>query len=164
MAVSADILRAWRHPRQVMARHLSQGLREDRALIFLMLGCALAFVSQWPRLALASRLDPSTPLDARLGGALLAWMFIAPLAFYLIAAVSHVIARMIGGQGSWFGARLALFWALLAASPMWLLNGLLAVVPGAQGLHNTAGAIALAGFVVIWLASLREAEFGGGQS
>ncbi len=161
MAVSTDILRAWRHPRQVMAGHLSQGLREDRALVFLMLGCALVFVSVWPRLVLESRLDPATPLDARLGGALLAWMFIAPLALYLIAAVSHVAARMVGGHGTWFGARLALFWALLAASPLWLLNGLLAVVPGARALHTVTGAIALAGFVIIWLASLIEAEFGG---
>ncbi len=161
MALSADMLASWRHPRRVMARLLAAGRREDRALMFLMLGCALAFLSQWPRLMRASLDDPSTPLEARLGGALVAWLFIAPLALYVIAALSHVAARMLGGRGSWYGARLALFWALLAAMPMWLLNGLLAGLAGGGPLHDIAGAIALAGFVIIWLASLYQAEFGG---
>ena len=86
------------------------------------------------------------------------WLFIAPLALYAIAALSHLIARALGGQGSWYSARLALFWSLLAASPLWLLNGLVAgfIGPGLQ--LGLTSAIALAVFLIFWGLSLIEAE------
>ena len=118
------------HAREVLRRKLAGGAREDRALATLFGACLLIFVAQWPGLSRAAHLEPEIPLDARLGGALMAWLFIAPLAAYVIAAVSHAVARLLGGRGSWFGARLALFWALLAASPLWLLNGLVAGLIG----------------------------------
>jgi len=160
MAVSRDILRSWRHPRRVMARHLALGQREDRALIFLMLACAMIFISQWPRLAEAARLDPSTPLDARLGGALFGWFFVAPLAMYGLAALSRLLARLLGGQGSWYSARLALFWSLLAVAPLWLINATITTIDKTGLLGGLSGIIALAAFVVIWLSSMIEAETG----
>ncbi len=161
MGISLDILRAWRHPRQVMARRQDEGVREDRVLVFLMVACFLIFVAQWPALVRAANVDPSIPLDARLGGALMAWLFIAPLVLYLIAALSRLLARLFGGKGSWYSARLALFWSLLATSPMLLLNGLLAGVPELAILQTLVGGLALAGFFVIWLASLIQTEGGG---
>ncbi len=161
MAVALDILRAWRHPRRVMARHLDAGRREDRALIFLMLGAFLMFLAQWPRLVRLAALEPGTPLDARLGGALLGWLFIVPLAFYALAAVSRLLARVFGGRGNAYGARLALFWALLASAPAWLLYGVLVGLVGPGGPVRAVGALALGGFFVIWLASLFESETGG---
>ena len=160
MGAALDTLRAWRHPRQIMGLRLSEGVREDRALIFLMVACFLIFVAQWPRLVRDATLDPSTPLDARLGGALLGWLFLVPLAFYAFAALSHLIARMLGGKGSWFSSRMALFWALLAAAPMWLLNGLVTALVDVTWIRATTGAIALGGFLLIWAASLIEAESG----
>jgi hypothetical protein len=47
-----------------------------------------------------------------MGSRLMALVFIAPLFFYLLAAISHGVARVLGGKGTGFGARLALFWAL----------------------------------------------------
>ncbi len=160
MSVTRDIVRSWRRPREVMRRHLALGRREDRALIFLMVACIIIFVGQWPRLSREAFFDPSMPLDARLGGALFGWLFVAPLAFYVIAALSHMVARLFGGRGSWFGARLALFWSLLAASPLWLLVGLVAgfIGPGVE--LSVTGAIALLAFLVIWILSLVEAESG----
>jgi len=161
MGLAVEIISAWRHPRRVMARLLSAGQREDRVLMFLMLGCLLIFISRWPDLARLAQLEPTPPLNARLGGALIGWLFIAPLIFYALAAVSRLVARMFGGRGSWYSARLALFWALLAASPLWLLNGLLAGFGAQPVLQNLVGAVALAAFALIWLSSLREAEFSG---
>jgi hypothetical protein len=160
MGISLDILRSWRHPRRIISQRLDEGVREDRVLVFLMAACALIFVAQWPALVRASNADTSIPLDARLGGALLAWMFIAPLVLYLVAAISRLVARLFGGTGTWYSARLALFWSLLAASPMLLLNGLLAGLSGVAIVQSFVGALALAGFFVIWLAALIETEGG----
>jgi hypothetical protein len=141
---------------------LARGEREDRALATLMGACFLVFVSQWPILSRQAYLDPSVPLDARMAGALMGWLFIAPIAAYVMAAASHLLAKVFGGRGTWFGARLALFWALLAASPLWLLNGLVAGIIGPGQALNLVGVIAAGAFVVFWGAGLWEAERGKG--
>ena len=160
MPVSTDIVRTYRAPRQVMREKLANGVREDRALATLMGACLLIFVSQWPVAAREAFLDPSVPFDARIGSYLQGIMLIWPLLAYAIAALSHLIARLFGGRGSWFGARLALFWALLAASPLWLLNGLVEGLIGPGPALALVGAIAFGAFLVFWGAGLWEAETG----
>jgi hypothetical protein len=160
VSVIADILHAYRRPRTAMRRHLAAGAREDRALGFLVLACLLIFVAQWPRLARQAHLDDAVPLQALIGGALMAWLFIAPLAFYAIAAVSAAVARMMGGRGDWFASRLALFWSLLVISPLLLVNGLLAGFLGAGGASMMVGLVVLALFLYLWGAALVEAELG----
>ena len=158
MQITADIIRSWLHPRKVMARRLSEGAREDRALAYLMIACVVIFVSQWPRLARDAQIDPSTPLDVRLGGTLFGWLFVAPLALYLIASLSHLLARLLGGKGNYFAARIALFWSLLSVTPLWLLNGLVAGIIGPGPELTVIGGISLAVFCVVWISSLIEAE------
>jgi hypothetical protein len=158
MGVAADILRSWRHPRLVVNVRMADGVREDRALAILMGACVMIFLSQWPRLVRDAGLDPTTPLDVRLGGTLFAWLFVAPLALYLIAAISHLVAKIVGGTGSWYSARLALFWSLFVAAPLWLLNGLVDGLLGPGIAVTLTGGLALLAFVVIWVASLIETE------
>lgn len=160
MSVTNDIVLTYRAPRRVMRRKLAGGSREDRVLATLMGACVLIFVAQWPVLSRQAFLDPTVPLEARLGAALLAWLFFVPLAAYLIAAATHVLARLLGGRGTWFGARLALFWALLAASPLWLLNGLVAGLVGPGPALTLVGAVAFGVFLVFWGVGLWEAERG----
>ena len=161
MGLAVDILRSWLHPRRVMADHLARDKREDRAFMYLILACVMIFVSRWPGLAREAELDPGTPLDMRLGGALFAWIFIAPLGLYLIAALSRLISRLFGGRGNWYSARLALFWSILAATPLWVLNGLLVGYALPSLVQAGIGVVALAAFVLIWLSSLIQAEFAG---
>lgn len=158
MQITADIVRSWLHPRTVMARRLSGGVREDRALAYLMIACVVIFVAQWPRLARDAQIDPSTPLDVRLGGTLFGWLFIAPLALYAVALLSHLLACLLGGKGNFFGARMALFWSLFAVAPLWLLNGLVAGIIGPGPELTLTGGISLAVFFVVWISSLIEAE------
>ncbi|MEE3359465.1 MAG: YIP1 family protein [Pseudomonadota bacterium] len=160
MPVTTDIVASYRRPAQVMRRLLSAGTREDRALAMLMAGCVLAFISQLPRLAREAHLT-GEELNPMLGGALFAWLFIAPLMFYLIAALSHLVARLFKGKGDWFGARLALFWAFLAASPLMLLNGLTAGFVGPGAALTLVGFVWFVVFMVIWLVSLKVAETDG---
>jgi len=160
MAVSTDMLRAWRHPRALMREKLGQGPREDRALALLMAACGLLFVAQWPVHARAAYLDPTTPLEARLGGALLGSLFLLPLLAYAVAGLSHLVARAVGGKGQGFGARLAFFWALLAVAPVALLQGLVAGMIGPSPGLIAVQLLAGGGFLWIWLSMLVEAERG----
>lgn len=158
MGLTGDILASWRHPRATIRRQLAGGVQEDRALMLLMLGCGGLFVAQWPRLAREAALDPAVPLEARLGGALLGLLFLAPLALYALAAVSHLLARLLGGRGSFGAARIALFWSLVVALPGFLLHGLAQGFLGAVPATRILGWAVLAVFLTIWFLSLSEAE------
>ncbi|WP_108816050.1 hypothetical protein [Loktanella sp. Alg231-35] len=166
MPVTQDIVRTWRGPRRVMRDLLGQGKREDRAIVYLMVSCFLIFVAQWPRLRrVADGYEPSPwPADMNFEGMMTYTFFSAvivlPLFMYGIAALSHQIAKVIGGKGTWYGARLALFWTLLAMSPMILFYGLVRglIGPGTQA--ALVGGIGAAAFVIIWVQSLREVESG----
>lgn len=158
MSVTLDILESWRRPRVVMRRKLAEGLAEGRSLAMLMGACALIFVAQWPRLAREAHLDPSVPLEGRLGATLFALIFVAPLMFYVGAALSQGVARLLGGRGQGAAMRLALFWALLAVSPAMLLHGLLSGFLGpVPGVAVVGAGVALA-FVYIWGANMIEAQ------
>jgi len=164
MAVTADIVRTWRGPRAVMCGLLAQGKREDRALAYLIVFCLLVFVAQWPRLTRAAAgfdLAPGTEpreLVQLMTYELFAWITVWPLAFYALAAVSHLIAKAFRGRGTHYNARLALFWSLLASVPLLLLYGLMVGFLGpVTGTHLVGAAWVLA-FGWIWSLSLWEAE------
>ncbi len=164
MAVTADIVRTWRGPRAVMRDLLSRGKREDRALAYLIVFCLLVFVAQWPRLArTAAGFDLAPGTEPREIGQLMtyelfAWLTVWPLALYGLAGISHLIAKAFRGQGTFYSARLALFWSLLATVPVLLLYGLMAGFLGQVAGTHLVGAVWIVAFAVIWLQSLREAE------
>ncbi|MTH36564.1 hypothetical protein GL279_18425 [Paracoccus limosus] len=147
------IMASWRRPGRVVA-----GLRgtPDRVLIALLMAAMLVFlIAQAPGHARAAHLDPAVPLQARMGGAILAVLFVMPLLAYALAALVAALSRLTSKPVSGLESRLALFWALLAVSPAMLLAGLTAGLVG-PGLplaltHWLAGL----GFLVIWGAGLR---------
>lgn len=161
MALTTDILASYRRPRTVL-RRLQGDRREARILVYLMLGCGLIFIAQWPRLAREAHLDEDVPLDALLAGALFAWVFIAPLVFYALGGILSLILRLAGPVDG-FALRLGVFWAVLAAAPLFLLYGLAAgfIGPGVQSL--VLGLPALAAFISILVAGLRVALEPGSQ-
>ncbi len=159
MAVSTEMLRSWLGPRSAMRRQLA-GASEGRALAYLIAACGLVFVAQWPRLAREAHLAPEVPLEARVGAALIAWLGLAPLLLYGIAAASHLAARALGGRGTWLGARLALAWSLLVAAPLVLLHGLVAGLLGPGPALTLTGGVLAAGFLGHWALALIEAESG----
>lgn len=158
VTLAGDILASYRRPGVVVRRRLGSADRaEARALMTCMLACFLVFVAQWPRLRRESHLT-GQDLDMLLGGALLGWLFIAPLILYGAAGLSHFLARLVGGRGSYTEARMALFWALLAAAPLWLLWGLVAGLGGAGLLLDLVGLLALAAFLGLWAGGLFAVE------
>lgn len=165
MAVTTEILRTYRAPRAVIRNLLDAAASDDkpegRALMWLMAACVVIFVGQWPVARATAIADPDgVPLDARLAGALFAWIFIAPLLAYGIAAASHLVAMLFGGRGSWLGARIALFWTLLCVSPLMLFHGLTTgFFLGGPETAISGGLVTLA-FFALWLISLIEVERG----
>ena len=162
MSVVRDIAATWRRPRAVMRGLLAQGRREDRALAVLIAACLVIFVAQWPRLSreahLAGGAEGVPPLEAQLAISFFAMLMIWPLLAYALAALSHLVARALGGRGTWFAARLALFWALLASTPAWLLYGLVSGFIGPGLAQSIVGGSLLLAFVAIWGICLLVAE------
>jgi hypothetical protein len=148
MSVTSDIVESYAAPGRVVRRKLENGPREDRALATLMGALGLSFVAEWPGLMHAAATDPSVPLDARIGGALMGLMFLAPLIAYGLAALLRLGARAAGLPVDWFSARLVLFWAMLVTSPLMLILGLAAGFAG-PGFANLGGFVVLA--VFLWV-------------
>ena len=88
----------------------------------------------------------------------LAWLMVWPLMLYVLGSVLHVFAKLLGGKGSFYSARLALFWSLLAVSPLALLYGLCAGLLGQVASTQLVGVFWIGGFVAILGASFYEAE------
>ncbi len=157
MPVTADIVATYRGPGRVVRRLLDMGPREDRALAFVMAFCGVGFIAQLPRLARQAHLD-GEDLNMLMGGALLGSVIILPLLLYLVAWITHLGARLFGGKGTSYGARLALFWALLASTPLVLLNGLVAGFIGPGPALTLAGLTWVAVFAWFWASGIRQAQ------
>ncbi len=157
MAVTTDILATYLHPRDVIRRHMARGRSEPFAFTLLLVFLVLAFVGQWPQAAREAYLAQEASVAPRLLPRALAVLATVPL-WYGVAAVSRLAARAVGGQGSWYGARLALFWALATISPLMLLQGLVAGMIGTgPALWVVSAGVGL-GFLWLWLVMLHEVE------
>jgi len=137
---------------------LAMGQREDRAIMWLMIGCLIVFLSRLPALQREAVLGQGD-FSRDAAYAFFGLMMIAPLMFYGLAAVGRGVARLAGGRTSGFGARLALFWSWLAATPLILFYGLLVGMNGAAAAGTQAiGLLWVVVFAVFWVQSLREAS------
>jgi hypothetical protein len=157
MPVTTDIVQSWRSPRAVMRSHLARGPSEPWAFSLLVAFMIVAFVAQWPGVSRNAFYSPDKPIAAQMFAIGMGILAFIPV-WYLLAAISHWIARALGGQGSHYRARLALFWALVTVSPLMLLLGLVKgmIGPGpGLVLISTITGVAFLGF---WILNLIEAE------
>jgi hypothetical protein len=157
MAVTRDIVEAHWHPRRVMSRLMAMGVREDRALAMLMGACLVLFMSQWPYRARQAHETGGTLTDTIQHDAV-GLIFVLPLLAYALAALLRLFTRAFKAQADFYSARLALFWALLASTPMLVLAGMVKGFIGPGPAHTAVGAIWLVIFLWILINSLFEAE------
>lgn len=157
MPVTLDIVASWRRPRAVVRRLLGQGRSEPFAFSLLVTGLILLWVSLAPFLAREAYFNPEQPLLQRLLAAALAMAATVPF-WYLLAALGHIVARIMGGKGSYYGGRIALFWALVATAPALLVSGLVRGMIGLGAAANLTGTITALVFVLFWAVMLHEAE------
>jgi len=160
MAVTDDIVATYRGPGRVVRGLLNREKREDRLFILLFVGCVIVFVILAPREARLAHIDDTVPLVARLYWSAFFWVLIMPFVFYLVAALSRVISLPFHSDLSWYGARMALFWAIIAAAPVGLLFGMVAglIGPGVQ--QKIVGLLWIGVFLWFWLAGLWAAKEG----
>lgn len=162
MSLLADIAATWRDPAAAMRGAADGPVREDRALATLMLAMALMYLARLPDLARQAAIDPAVPLDARMGITLFAMLFVVPLFAYAVAFASHLTLTALGRPGRAYGARLALFRALLAISPAVLAQGVLVGLAGAANpAARLAGVVVFGLFLWVWLKSLAAARPAG---
>ena len=95
--------------------------------------------------------------DQLFGTAFVAWLMIAPLAFYVLAWLAQIVLRAFGLRSDGYGARLALFWSLLAATPLALLLGFVQGLNGPGAGASLAFALWIGAFLVFWVQTTREA-------
>ena len=161
MALTSDILATYRGPGKVLQSLLNRGRSEPFALSIVMAGCVVAFVAQWPRISRESYLTGDNG-EGYLSyySAFIALVFIMPIVLYVLAAISHLGAQLLGGKGSGYSARMAVFWAFLASSPIFMLHGMVAgfIGPGTQ--LSAVGLLWLLVFGWFWISGLRQAEWG----
>jgi hypothetical protein len=159
MTVSRDLVATWRSPRAALRRHLARGKSEPFAFTLLLVFLILAFVGQWPVAAREAFLANEPSVAPRVLARAFAVLATIPF-WYGLAALSRVVSRALGGKGSWYSARVALFWALATVGPLMLLQGLAGGLigpgPGLWLLNSVAGIA----FLWLWLTMLHEAERG----
>ncbi|MSU89959.1 YIP1 family protein [Rhodobacteraceae bacterium 2CG4] len=161
----AAIAASWRDLRGGARRRLAQRPSEAGLLAHAYLAAGLAFVAGLPQaVADARALDQPDALAGVLAGRLFAALFLFPLLLYALAAAQRLVARGFGGRGSFYSARVTLFWTVIVALPLVLAEGLVsALVPalpprGGALLGAAASALAGLGFVWIWATMTAEAE------
>lgn len=157
MPVTTDIVSSWRAPRAVMRSHLARGRSEPWAFSLLVAFMAVAFVAQWPSASREAFFDPQKPIAAQMFAIGMGMLAFVPV-WYLLAAIGHWLAKLLGGQGDHYGARLALFWALVTVSPLMLLLGLVKGMIGPGPALVAVTTITGVAFLVFWVLNLSEAE------
>lgn len=151
MSVVGEILATWRHPDGPVGRLLSAGPREDRSLMILIAASVLMFVARTPDLARRAAMNPEVPLQAQMGITLFVMLFMIPVLAYALATISHFVMQALGRQGSAFGARVVLFWAMLAVVPGLLLHGLLSgLIGGETAGTRMVGLVVFTAFLWFW--------------
>ncbi|RYH10518.1 YIP1 family protein [Tropicimonas sp. IMCC6043] len=163
MSATGEILRTYRAPRAVIRRLLGALSGDDRPearlLVYLLAGCFIIFVGQVPGLLALPVVAPDAPpREAILGITFFGWLFVWPLLFYGLAALAHLAARAFGGRGDTRGSRAALFWTVLAVSPLMLLRGLVETGFGPGPALMAADFVVGVAFCALWVISLVEAE------
>lgn len=156
MPVTQDIVAMYRRPRRVVRRLYAMGPREDLAIMWLMAGCFLVFVSRLPALQ-REAVNTGADLQQTTVYAFFALLMILPLVFYAIAAVLYLVTRVLRPAATGYGARVAVFWGWLAATPVALFYGLLV---GFNGLDHPGtvmmGAVWLVVLFWFWISGLAE--------
>lgn len=156
MPVTQDIMRTYRAPRRVVRRLYAMGPREDRAIMWLMVGCFLMFLAGLPGLQRDS-VQNGTDFQQATIYAFFALLMLLPLVFYGIAAVLFLLTKLARPAITGYGARIAVFWGWLAATPLALFYG---VLVGFNGVDHRGtvliGALWLAVLLWFWISGLAE--------
>ncbi len=158
MTIANDLVLTYSRPGEVFRNKLASP-EESRSFIYLITGCLLLFLGEFPRLVQLSATPSSVvPLEARVSGYFLAIMIIAPLIFYAFAALAALALRLGQRRISWHQSRIVLFWSLLVVAPWTLVLGIARVAPGLHIAYVTMSWAVFLLFVCLWVFGLAQAS------
>lgn len=158
MSLTRDMLQSYRRPSGPFTRQLREGVSESRILAYLMISVLVIFVAQLPRLSREAYLDPSIAFEARVGAAIMGWLFLMPLVLYALSFILVIVQKLIRMKSHAFTTRMALFWSLLLSTPLWLLQGLVAAMIGAGPALTLVNILIGILLIVMLVACLRAAS------
>ena len=159
MSTASAIFKSYRAPRAVARSFRDAGADEGTGLGWLFGACILFFIAQLPELSRVAHLsDGETPLFGLALGTFFGTLLLAPIIFYVLATLTHYVAKLFGAKGVPTDARLAMFWGLLASSPLVLLQGVLAGFMGPGTGASLLALLAFGAFMWVWLNGLIELE------
>ena len=126
MGILGKVFNAYADPRASMARRIAARPRESLLLVLIVLVSLVGFFAGIPSaVRQAAAFGDDGVLPGILAGRLMAALFATPLFVYALAALSHLVARLAGGQGYFWTSRLALVWALVLSLPFSVLGSIL---------------------------------------
>lgn len=157
MSLTRDLMNSYRAPSRPFARQLREGISESRVLAYLMIAVVIIFIAQLPRLSREAFLDPSIEMDARVGAAILGWLFLMPLVLYALSFVIVMLLNIFRVTSHSFTTRMALFWALLVSTPLWLLQGLVAGLIGVGPALTAVNVVLAIFFCAVFFSCLQAA-------
>ena len=121
-----EILAAYGDLRASVRRQVDFHPREATITAYIMFGSFAIFLGFLPRLFAT---DLSGNVEQSLAAGVIVWFFIVmfflPLAFYSLSALSHLIAKRSGGQGSFYSARVAFGWMVVVLAPLVLIKSII---------------------------------------
>ena len=131
---------------------MDAGYGEERLLAYIAIACIMAFIATLPSaLQNEAFLDDGQIIPMMAAQRFVALVFFAPLFFYGLSAISHVIAVWcFGGQGNYFRARIALFWTMLLSVPLIFIQSIALYAIELTGALGYKGIITWS-FSLIWL-------------
>ncbi|MEP1765968.1 MAG: YIP1 family protein [Sulfitobacter sp.] len=158
MALTQDILATYKGPGRVVSRFLAQGRNEVRVLLFVLIAGALMFIAASPYQARAAELSEDVPFLARMYWSAFFYIMIMPMLLYAFAMIILGVAKIARRQVTGYEIRFTLVWALLAASPVMLIMGLVAGFVGPSVALQLIGFVWIAVFGWFWSAGLLSAD------
>ena len=107
---------------------------EGRLLAYAIAAAAVMLAGRMLALAAMPGVD-ERDMAGSLAAHAAGFLIFVPLAWYGMAALGTLIARLAGGSGSWRDGRAAFFWAALVASPVMALSAVAQVRMTGAPLH-----------------------------
>ena len=123
MSVVINISKTYFKPSQTFSKLFAAGASEKENLAYLVGGCVISFVAQWPAQSRQAFINQQ-PVDELMGAILLSNLFLLPLIFYLVSAIIFIFAKTFKSNILGAELRLIIFWSYLASTPILLFVGL----------------------------------------
>ena len=154
MSVVINISKTYYKPNQTYTKLFAAGVSEKDNLAYLVGGCVISFVSQWPAQSRQAFINQQ-PVDELMGAILLSNLFLLPLIFYFVAAIIFIFAKIFKSNILGAELRLIIFWSYLASTPILLLVGLIQGFFGKNYQYYTVAGLWLSVFLAFVYSGLR---------